>query len=499
MAYLIGDYAITNDSLGLDWNNYRGSKTLNRLAEEKEEEKKLREVTNSTVPPTIAGKTFNPWIIEPEVKSKTPTGALAETLADPKSVDKTAPDKTETPKEPVDAVDNPGRAIADNRENQGRGVGRSGQLERPKEPDYAAILKDQEAVKARQISFDNEKIPKWNESRAFNMGLINFGLNLLSGNDLASSFQMAGKTFEESYGREKREAWAEDLRSQGYDEHEIQAWIESGDNKLLTSMEDKEAKAMQAQMARYNLAKAKYETDPATMAYKAQKEAFDDDIKIRQLGLQEDARNLGWAQLAETKRQNAARLAFDKAKYEQDLKDKAAKLPKPDFKAGMGSLLGSTLEWDDLVEAGNYQTSATDIAQGKALEVLVPENQRASVQAQWMPEFNKSMQVKNQASELMGRVLSGAALSESKERPTWAKAMVPERGDSPETLAKKRIMFESMKIYNAQAEAGIIDKTRLTATDMNSLAAGRAQFMLDPNQGGAIVGIQYADGSFKAF
>lgn len=135
-----------------------------------------------------------------------------------------------------------------------------------------------------QVSFDQSKIPVWHESDSFNYALINFGLNLLSGNDLASSFALAGKTFGDMYGKEKRELWAEDLRKQGYNEQEIQQWIQTGNSKDLTDPMERKAKLQQFNLAQAQLDQALYESSPEMREYARKRQAYEDKIAAEDRG-----------------------------------------------------------------------------------------------------------------------------------------------------------------------------------------------------------------------
>lgn len=161
----------------------------------------------------------------------------------------------------------------------------------PEKPEMAQIANKVEEAAGSRIMMDQNKIPKWNESDAFYGGLLSMGLNILSGNNLAQSFNAAGQYFDKAYGREKRQAWAEDLRRQGFDEQEIQAYIETGDNKALTDPMEKKARQQQYQLGQYQLQKAMYETSPEYQQYQRDSENFERDLKMRQMQNQESYQN----------------------------------------------------------------------------------------------------------------------------------------------------------------------------------------------------------------
>lgn len=159
---------------------------------------------------------------------------------------------------------------------------------RPQRPDLPKIAGEVEEQTSKQIMFDQNKIPKWNESNAFYGGLLSMGLNILSGNNLAQSFNAAGQYFDKAYGREKREAWAEDLRRQGFDEQEIQAYIETGDNKALTDPMEKKARMQQYQLGQQQLKRATYENSDEYQNYLRESEDWERGMKERQMQNQED-------------------------------------------------------------------------------------------------------------------------------------------------------------------------------------------------------------------
>lgn len=161
----------------------------------------------------------------------------------------------------------------------------------PEMPTMKEMQKETQSLEAKRLSFDQNKIPKWYDSDSFNMGLMSFGLNLLSGNDWATSFNQAGQVFEKGYGKEKRAAWADDLRAQGYDDHEIQAYIETGDNKVLTDPTEKKFKEQQYQLGAAQLQKAQYESSPEYQQYQRDIQNYDRQFKEAQLQSQVNYQN----------------------------------------------------------------------------------------------------------------------------------------------------------------------------------------------------------------
>ncbi|QDH46489.1 hypothetical protein LAh9_137 [Aeromonas phage LAh_9] len=181
-----------------------------------------------------------------------------------------------------------------------------------------------------QVSFDQTKVPTWHDSDAFSYSLINFGLNLLSGNDLATSFNLAGRTFTDMYGKEKREAWAEDLRKQGYSDAEIQQWIQTGNAKDLTDPMEKKMKLQQFNLAQAQLDQALYESSPEMREYARKRQAYDDkiasddrrferDYKMEQLGLDKARLGISQQELELRKGELASKRAVAGQKYTEGL------------------------------------------------------------------------------------------------------------------------------------------------------------------------------------
>lgn len=134
----------------------------------------------------------------------------------------------------------------------------------------------------------------WWESRSFNEGLLAFGLNILSGNSLAQSFSVGSQIFDQHYGAEQREAWRDDLVQKGYDPLEVQRYIDTGDNKVLTSpqqraqiklQQQQKAQMEQLQMQGQQLQnqKAAYELSPAYLKNKEMGDQIDRQYKLGML------------------------------------------------------------------------------------------------------------------------------------------------------------------------------------------------------------------------
>ena len=205
--------------------------------------------------------------------------------------------------------------------NRIAGVGDGfGNLPLPPQPEVKQSYAEQMQTIGDRVALDQNAIPDWHESDSFNYALINFGLNLLSGSDLANSFSNASTTFIDMFGKEKRQIWSEDLRKQGYDDTEIERYIETGDNKVLTDPFEKKAKMMDYNLKAAQLDQALYEIDPKTRENAIKRQKWEDEIKLTEI---QDRRAQAAADLnlrreeMKMRRQEAAdRLNLAKAKLE---------------------------------------------------------------------------------------------------------------------------------------------------------------------------------------
>lgn len=214
-----------------------------------------------------------------------------------------------------DPAKDPAGAIAASTKNKGLSNPSDG-TKREKPEDKPVEPTPQEAAQAaveeagKSISEMNLNKPVWYESQSFNSALLSFGLNMLSGNSLAESFNAAGQMFDEQFAKETREGWRDQLLEAGYDPIEIQAYIDTGDNKALTDPKEKAAREMDYRMKAINLQAAERENDPARIA-QLERERQED----REWGRTKDQSNMDYqagilrnqqAQAAETRRHNIA-------------------------------------------------------------------------------------------------------------------------------------------------------------------------------------------------
>lgn len=242
-----------------------------------------------------------------EAKANEIQGALSESQQ--KQADLAAQGYKQVP----DAGQDPVGHISALNENKSKGVGGFSGNENtplPPPPTKSQVQDMNLNAQGKQAAFDQNKIPAWYKSNSFNMGLISFGLNLLSGNDLATSFGAAGEAFNQMYGQERRGYWAEDLAKQGYDPMEIEEWQRTGDSKVLTSPQEKQMKMIQQRLQMQQLDNALYEGSPEMRQYQLGREQRKDALSEAQIRNSISNSN---AQLGLSRE----RLNFEKAKFQQ--------------------------------------------------------------------------------------------------------------------------------------------------------------------------------------
>lgn len=260
--------------------------------------------------------------------------------------------------------------------NRMSGVGDplSGNVRPPPEVPIAKQMTQQMEDTGQRIWMDQSKIPKWNESDSFSYGLINFGLNLLSGNDLASSLDAASTKFTKMYGEEKRALWAEDLRKQGFDETEIQQYIKTGDSKDLTDPMEKKMKIMNYNLASATLDSKLYENSPEMRQYKADHQGWEDEMTVRKYQDDQSYRN---AQLGLER----ARLALS----QQEASDKRAAAKA--LNNGFGKMTEGDKRSVDLYNAGKGSMRLAYQLQKEGKLVLPDESSPMDMQiVEWVLE-----------------------------------------------------------------------------------------------------------------
>lgn len=75
---------------------------------------------------------------------------------------------------------------------------------------------------------------EWYEDRSFYQGLLRWGVGVLGGEDYGQAFDAANNVYETNHSQDQRRQWADEM-SDEYDPRSIQKWIETGDEKDLSS------------------------------------------------------------------------------------------------------------------------------------------------------------------------------------------------------------------------------------------------------------------------
>lgn len=343
-----------------------------------------------------------------------------------------------------DPQQDPAGAIKALAVNRGAGVGNGvGLTPPPQAPKMKQVTQQVQDMEGKQVLFDQNKIPKPMESNAFNMGLMSFGLNLLSGNDWATSFNQAGAHFDQAYGREKRELWAQDLRAQGFDDHEIQRYIETGDNKALSDPMEKKMKQQQFALGQAQLAKAQYESSDEYLEYQQGRQNWQDQMQMKQMENQQMFQNeslkISQAQLglAQQKMEIAARTAADKAAQPPKYNEALSKAENHYLRARQG--LSNYQETEKRFNI-DYQSqgAAKKMADAATIDMIFSGNAKAEAMARMVN--HEAAEIVNAEREWLAPVLrkdSGAAISQG-EWKTTGEVYFPRPGDSNERIAQKQ-------------------------------------------------------------
>lgn len=353
----------------------------------------------------------------------------------------------------------------------------------PKSPQEAGFVAKE--LESKRIAFDQNKIPKWYESNAFSMGLISFGLNMMSGNDAATSFNAAGKVFEQGYGREKREAWAQELRDQGYDDNEILKWIETGDNKELTDPNEKIMKNMEYQRAQYQLEDARYNVNEGRQA-KAEQQAFDNQMKVAEFDANQAYRE---SQL------QLQKIGMDLKVRELERKEKGLANPKMtarDYSQLAQSVLKTT-------NVANQRITFSDAAMRdlKDIQRYMKEGNSAGIQGSYKSfQYNMARAVKGGGATLTEKDVAGAseltstmdnlaniASLKTTGKPTqfWVDSMLKSVTNdiTNQTNGVREVVEQAYKTY--EPVFGHEEAQRAISRIVGGSSVGRLQF--DPNTG----------------
>lgn len=343
-----------------------------------------------------------------------------------------------------DPQQDPAGAIKALAVNRGAGVGNGvGLTPPPQAPKMPQVSQKVQEMEGKQVLFDQNKIPKPMESNAFNMGLLSFGLNLLSGNDMATAFNQAAGHFDKAYGREKRQKWAADLRSYGFDDHEIQRYIETGDNKALSDPMEKKMQQQRYAMGQAQLAKAQYESSPEYIEYQQGRQNWQDQMKMKSMENQQTFQNenlkIAQAQLElsrdklQVEAQNAATKAAAPPKYNEAL----SKAENHYLRARQG--LSNYQDTEKRFNIDYQSQGATKkMFDAATIDLIFSGNAKAEAMARMTN--HESAEIVNAEREWLAPVLrkdSGAAISQG-EWKTTGEVYFPRPGDSPERIAQKQ-------------------------------------------------------------
>lgn len=151
--------------------------------------------------------------------------------------DQHAAQASETPKgvAPQFAVsDGQINATAARNANISQGIGDyKGNVEAPEQPTPSQQLNQSLDQASNEVTAQVNEIPNWYESKAFGYSLMRFGLGLLGGEDMVGALKGASMSYMDLDGMEKRERWRGDLQKEGYNNAQIEAYIQTGNSNLL--------------------------------------------------------------------------------------------------------------------------------------------------------------------------------------------------------------------------------------------------------------------------
>lgn len=367
-----------------------------------------------------------------------------------------------------DPQQDPAGAIKALAVNRSAGVGNGvGLTPPPQAPKMKQVSMDVQEQEGKQVMFDQNKIPRPMESNAFNMGLMSFGLNLLSGNDWATAFNQAGTHFDQAYGREKREAWRQDLINQGFDAHEIERYVETGDNKVLSDPMQKKMQQQQYKLGQAQLAKAQYESSDEFMQHQQDRQNWQDQMTLKQMENQQmfQNENLKIAQaqlgLSEQKLQMEARNAAAKAAAAPKYNESLSKAENHYLRARQGLSNYQETEKRMDIDYGS-QSAAKKFADAATIDMIFSGNAKAEAMARMVN--HDAAEIVNAEREWLAPVLrkdSGAAISQG-EWKTTGEVYFPRPGDSQERIAQKQQSREVATLaMDPQAPESIKQANRL--------------------------------------
>lgn len=345
---------------------------------------------------------------------------------------------------PLDPMENPAGALSAStavRSYTGGGIGAVRPMPVPKPGMVAQQVQDQQG---KQVMFDMNKIPAWQDSKAMSQGLLSFGLNLLSGQNWADSFNAAGSHFEKEFGREKRQIWAQDLVEQGFDAHEIQKYIETGDSKVLSDPMEKKMRMQQYALGQQQLENAMYEGSDEMRKWKSDREYQQELRAARGLELQEMSTLASIANQQESSAIRREELSMKRQAAAAKASGDNEKFSAEKHKNTMYYLRGNqglknynTLLQTRGDETYNPQSLASDLGDAATIEAMFSGNQVMETTARRAnPRLAEMVSAERAFLAPILRVESGAAIS-NMEWKTTGEQFFPRPGDSQERIQQK--------------------------------------------------------------
>ncbi|MGL5012776.1 MAG: hypothetical protein ACRC6V_00585 [Bacteroidales bacterium] len=340
----------------------------------------------------------------------------------------------------VDPVENPGSAVAVATARQNGTVSQDRPTQNQQPTANQVATKQFEQQGKQQVAQKWMQQP-WNQNKGMNMALISFGLNLLSGNDWAQSFNSAGNVYQDINGQEERKSWAEEMLGRGYSPAEVQQWVASGDSKVLTDPSVAKAREQQLRLGDAQIKKAEYETSDEYLteqkAKEARKEARED------LRLSSDISHRAATLNVDRERLNLDRQA--KIAAAQDKKDAAeAKFQEGKHKSTMYNLRANQghKAYQSLIEKnpGVYynDTVMADLGDAVTIEAMFSGNQLYESGARKAnPRMAEMISAERAFLAPVLRIESGAAIS-NMEWKTTGEQFFPRPGDSEYRIDQKR-------------------------------------------------------------
>lgn len=401
-----------------------------------------------------------------------------------------------------DPIENPAASVAVSSARQ------AGSLPKriPQPPTMAQTATQVLDQEADQVLFQQVTHPNWYEDDSFYEGMLSFGLNLLSGNNWAASFNAGSKVFMDSKGLEERQIWANDLLAKGYDAMDVQAWVKSGDNKMLKDPMEKKMKQQQYALGQYQLQDAAYKSSPEYQAYLRDKDTFGMEMQLEGLDLQRESQAnsqaLGWANLEQRQKEHADDRADKKAAADA----KAAAAADGDKVAARDTVMLINQMSADLDVANRPVDTIGGIGASVARGVLGEDTGSVILNspeaADYTPnaaEANKTRVAQNQFVEGAIRLATGAVVKPS-EQAMYREFLFPQGAEfrNPEVVARKKAAQQMLNVVGRQIGMGQGKKwdSATTLKAVRDVSSGAAQLV---SRDGMPVGLRYSTGQVVVF